>query len=97
MMKTKVYTMQDWCRDGELTLSVGQLVHPSVIYELRDCVPPTYWSHNYFQVGEPKDNDPKTGGNLYDTFKRLSEDSDTWKYLGTCLYGQTEHRKGFYA
>ena len=85
--------MKDWERDGSLKLQQGQMVSDEVVDELIGCVPPAHLGGGLFQVGEAKDNDLEhPARELYDTFQ-LS--ADGWIYLGTCLLGKTEPRKGY--
>lgn len=88
----EIYTMKQWEIDGSLKIAVGQQVENDLVWDLIDCVPPTYWSGGMFQVGEPKCTDAETRRNLYDTFTH-DGDGDNWIYRGECLYGKTEHRK----
>lgn len=88
-----MYTMTDWERDGSLNISVGQEVSDAVVNELKNCMPPTWLGGGLFQVGEAEDQDAEhPAWPIYDTFKRTE---NGWVYLGTCLRGQTEPRKGF--
>lgn len=77
----KIYTMQDWERDGVLKLEVGQVIAPEVFYQLRDCVPPTTYGKGIFQVGEPTDHDWNTGKALYQTFEKVDVENH-YKYVG---------------
>lgn len=85
-----MYTMQDWERDKELRVEIGDTIDQDVFYQLRDCVPPTTLSMGLFQVGEAKDRD-EHGHALYSTFMC---DGDNWIYIGNCREGETIHREG---
>lgn len=93
-MKTKVYTMEDWQRDRELSPAIGQYVDNDVVWELIECLPPAYWRFGIFQVGEPYSHDKETCAPLYATFVQVNTDG-LWEYKGHCLKGQTENRKGW--
>lgn len=88
-----MYTMEDWARDGVLSLAIGQKVSDEVVAQLRDCVPPAYMSYYLFQVGEPANHDKETGRPLYSTFAK--DASGVWEYKGICLRGKQENRKGW--
>ena len=90
----KVYTMQDWQRDGVFNASIGQEVEDAVYYEFLNCVPPAFWEGGVMQVGEPHSTDKETFKNLYTTFVRNEDGS--WTYVGHCLYGKTENRESLY-
>lgn len=91
-MESKVYTMEEWQRDGIFSAKIGQSVSRAVYLELRDCVPPAYNGRELFQVGEPYTHDKENGKPLYATFQ--TDEKGEWIYIGHCLLGQTEHRKG---
>lgn len=93
-MESKVYTMEDWQRDKDLSPAVGQMVDNAVVWELIECLPPTYWHRGVFQVGEPYTHDKENGRPLYATFEQVNTDG-LWQYKGHCLLGETEHRKGW--
>lgn len=88
----EVYTMEQWNLDKEFKAQIGQEVSDEVFEEMRDCVPPAYYSQGIMQVGEPYDADAETYENLYATFVRTD---NGWKYVGHCLRGRTENRKGY--
>ena len=75
-----VYTDADWERDRTLKVQVGQLIEPSVFYQLLNSVPPKAYLHDVFQPGEPEDWDWDKSCNLYLTFERV--DGDYYKYVG---------------
>lgn len=93
-MESKVYTMEDWQRDKELSPAIGQMVDNAVVWELIECLPPAYWHHGVFQVGEAYSHDKDTCQPLYATFEQVNTDG-LWQYKGHCLKGQTENRKGW--
>ena len=88
----KVYTMQDWQRDGVFNANIGQEVEDAVYYEFLNCVPPAFRERGVMQVGEPYSTDKETRKHLYTTFKK---DGDRYYFLGHCLLGQTEHRESW--
>lgn len=75
-----VYTEQDWETDRVLKVQVGQLIEPSVFYQLRDCVPPQTYGRGFFQPGEADSHDWTTGRPLYQTFESMG--CNYWKYVG---------------
>ncbi len=85
-----MYTMQDWERDRDLRVKIGEVIEKEVFYQLRDCLPPTTLSSEIFQVGEAHDHDEQ-GCALYTTFKSTD---DGWMYVGTCRKGDIIHREG---
>ena len=90
----KVYTMEDWGKDKTFSPVIGQEVSDEIYFEMLGCVPPAYHSHNVMQVGEPYATDKETLQDLFTTFAR--NDKGNWVYMGHCLYGKTEHRKGLF-
>ena len=78
-IKYEVYTDADWERDRILSVKVGQLIEPSVYYQLLNALPPKRndW---YFQAGEPYDHDWNTGLPLFKTFEKM--DGNYYKYVG---------------
>lgn len=82
--------MKDWERDGSLRLSPDMLVDSEVVNELIDCVPPAYYGHGVFQVGEPASHDTQTYQQLYATFIRVVHAFATWKYVGLCPRGDVK-------
>lgn len=88
-----IYTKEKWEEDGDLRIAVGQPVANDVVAQLRDCVPPAYLSRTMLQVGESVDNDLEHPSR--DLFTTFTKDGDVWIYRGNCLYGKTEHRKGY--
>lgn len=92
-MATKVYTMQDWERDGVLSLSIGQPISDEVFYALRDCVPPTLLRWNLFQVGEASDHDTEFCAPLYRTFQK--NEQGQWINKGLCLYMENIDREQY--
>lgn len=85
--------MEDWHKDGVLTVAVGQIVSEEVVDELKNCVPPAYLGRGLFQVGEPVDIDVETGKDLWNTYEATKEG---WIYRGQCFLGKTENRIGRY-
>lgn len=83
--------MEDWKKDGELSIKQGQLASNDVILHLSECVPPRTFTRDLFQVGEPYDHD-EDGCALYSTFKRFG--NDTWQYLGICRKGDVTPKEG---
>lgn len=84
----KVYTMDDWKRDGKLNLQIGQYIDDEVFYELKNKVQPRAYSRRCFQPGEIQctsvNNEP-----LYHTFTN----DGGWLYLGLCAENQLEPQK----
>lgn len=85
-----MYTKQDWERDGDLRVKIGDVIDQDVFYQLRDCVPPQTLSKGLFQVGEAYDHDDD-GQALYTTFKHTN---DGWVYIGHCRDKETIHCEG---
>ena len=90
----KVYTMQDWQRDGVFNANIGQEVEDAVYYEFLNCVPPAFRERGVMQVGEPYSIDKETRKHLYTTFVR--NEKGVWAFAGHCLYGKTENRPSLY-
>ena len=90
----KKYTMQDWEKDGIFNAVPGQPVENAVFSEMLNCVPPAYYGGGLMQVGEPISTDKETYKSLFSTFERRG---GVWFYVGTCLYGKTENRRGLFA
>ena len=91
-MKTKVYTHEDWSRDGTFSATPGQEITAEIYDEMLCVLPPAYWNGGIFQVGEPHSTDKETFKHLFATFKR---EGDKYYFLGHCLLGQTEHRESW--
>ena len=89
----KAYTMQDWEKDKTFSARPGQPVTKEVFFEMLNCVPPAYYGGGIMQVGEPISTDKETYKSLFSTFEKSG---GVWVYMGTCLYGKTEHRKGLF-
>lgn len=77
----KVYTKEQWRKDGCLKVKRGQFVDNFIFEQLRDCVPPLVLLKSFFQCGEPYDNCPITGNPRYLTFIK---ESKYWKFVGYC-------------
>jgi len=75
----EVYTDKDWCKDRNLSVEVGQLIEPSVYYQLLNALPPKR-NDDLFQCGEPYSHDWNTGLPLFKTFERM--DDNYYKYIG---------------
>lgn len=88
-MNLQPYNKIMWEKDGEFSPAIGQEIDIEVFLDLRDCVPPAYYSNGVFQVGEAYDHDHKTFQPLYTTFKR---DNGKWVYCGHCYLGKTEDK-----
>lgn len=84
-MTNKLYTLEDWRNDRVLKVQIGQYVDYAVIDKLMDGMPPLTHSNGIFQVGEPYDQNIKTGELLYQTFI----DDNGYKYVGLCPEGST--------
>lgn len=93
-MKTNIYTMEDWAKDGTLSPAVGQYVENDVVWDLIESLPPAYWSHGLFQPGEAYTHERETGKALYQTFEQVNTDG-VWQYMGLCRKGEKEPRKGW--
>lgn len=76
----KVYTMEQWGKDGVLNLKRGQLVEYAVYQQLRDCVPPLVCLNSFFQCGEPYGSN-ELGEPTYLT---MVKDGKDWKFVGYC-------------
>lgn len=74
-----IYTFEQWEKDGDLKVEVGQFIDDRVFYDLLGSVPPATYSRGVFQPGEPYTHDFKTGRALYNTFKKNAE---LWQYVG---------------
>lgn len=101
-MKTKVYTMEQWAKDGSLdkdgsiNIEVGQEVDNEVVQDLINSLPPTFYGKGIFQPGEAFCVDAVNPGScLYLTFTHDGE-AGNWIYRGLCLYGHTTPREGLY-
>jgi hypothetical protein len=79
-----------WEKDGEFSPEIGQEVDIEVFLDLRDCVPPAYYSNGVFQVGEAYDHDRETCKPIYTTLRK--NEQGNWCYCGHCLLGQTEDK-----
>jgi len=75
-----VYTNADWERDRTLKVQVGQLIEPSVYYQLLNSVPPKAYRHGVFQPGEAYSHDWDKGCALYQTYEHVGY--DYYKYVG---------------
>jgi hypothetical protein len=84
-MTNKLYTLKDWRRDRILKIEIGQYVDYGVIDALMDGLPPLTYSDGIFQVGEPDDQNVRTGELLYKTFV----DDGGYRYVGICPEGST--------
>lgn len=84
-MSNKLYTLKDWRNDHVLKIKIGQYVDYGVINQLMDGLPPLTYSDGIFQVGEPDDQNVKTGELLFKTFV---EDGG-YRYVGLCPEGST--------
>ena len=84
-MSNKLYTLKDWRNDRVLKIKIGQYVDYGVINQLMDGLPPLTYSDGIFQVGEPDDQNVKTGELLFKTFV---EDGG-YRYVGLCPEGST--------
>lgn len=80
----KTYTMDDWRRDGELKIQIGQRIDDEVFAELKNNVQPKAYSKRCFQPGEVQTKSVN-GEDLYLTFTL----DDGWKYLGLCPANRT--------
>ena len=89
----KIYTMEDWRRDGEFSANVGQEVDADIVIEMRDCVPPAYHSRGIVQCGEAYTHERGTLIPLYATFEADTEGN--WIFCGYCREGETIPRKGW--
>lgn len=78
-IKYDVYTYEDWCNDGDLSVKVGQLIDPRVYFQLLNSLPPKQ-NGIYFQCGEPDSHDWNTGKALYKTYESMGE--HYYKYIG---------------
>ena len=85
MEEMKVYTMEQWGKDGMFKAQPGQFVENAVYAQMLECVPPLCHSHDYMQVGEAYGTCPKTGWNTYTTFVK---EGDMWKFYGNVTYGE---------
>jgi hypothetical protein len=84
-MSNKLYTLKDWRNDHVLKIKIGQYVDYGVINQLMDGLPPLTYNDGIFQVGEPDDQNVKTGELLFKTF---IEDGG-YRYVGLCPEGST--------
>lgn len=84
-MTNKLYTLKDWRNDHVLKVQIGQYVDYGVINQLMEDVPPLTYNDGIFQVGEPDDQNVKTGELLFKTF---IEDGG-YRYVGLCPEGST--------
>ena len=66
-----VYTNADWERDRTLKVQVGQLIEPSVYFELLNSVQPKAYRYGVFQPGEAYSWDWDKGCALYQTFEEI--------------------------
>ena len=89
----KQYTVKDWENDQTFSAAIGQPVSDAVFYQFLNCVPPAYYRGGIMQVGEPASTDRETFKHLFTTFKKSG---GVWFYVGTCLLGKTENRKGYF-
>lgn len=89
----KQYTLKDWENNQTFSAAIGQPVSNAVFNQFLNCVPPAYYRGGIMQVGEPASTDKETFKDLFTTFKKSG---GAWVYVGTCLLGKTEHRKGYF-
>ena len=52
----KIYTSEQWAKDGDFKAEVGQEVERSIYYHMLECLPPKRMGRDYFLVGEPYDH-----------------------------------------
>jgi len=84
------YNYLMWEKDGEFSPTIGQEIDIEIVLDMRDCVPPAYWSNGIIQCGETYDHDFKTFQPLYTTFKK--NDAGNYIYCGHCYLGKTEDK-----
>lgn len=77
----KIYTDEQWWKDRDLKVQVGQFIEDKVFWQLLESVPPTTYSKGIFQPGEPYSYDWDTGQALYRTFEH-DENEKLYKYIG---------------
>jgi hypothetical protein len=85
MEEMKVYTSEQWSKDGTFSARPGQFVDDEVFYQLRDCVPPLHLSRDYMQVGEAHGYDFDKGKSTYATF---AKEDGRWKFVGNVPSGE---------
>lgn len=87
MKNNKIYTQEDWAKDGSLNPKIGQYIDEDVFYELLGAMPPTTYKRNCFQPGEAYSH--QNGKALYMTFVN---ENGLWKYVGLCFEGDNTPR-----
>ena len=77
----KIYTYEQWGKDGDLKVKIGQYIDEKVFWQLLECMPPTTYNHGFFQPGEPYSHDWNTGKAFYRTFE-YDKTEKLYKYIG---------------
>ena len=77
----RIYTYEQWEKDGILNVKIGQFVDKKVFNQLLNSVPPQTYGRGFFQPGEPYSHDWNTGQALYKTFQYVDSEK-LYKYIG---------------